>query len=155
MQEFFDDVLIYASRSMPVDLVDELVPWDLPELADFRDEYLSGFQAERYTVTPTSLRRGPPADGGPDSRPGPARHRRRPPADSTTVQTQHVGVTFKHVLLPCWLATYRFHERTYRILVNARTGEVIGKRPWSWIKISLFVLMILIAVGGLVALFNR
>lgn len=28
----------------------------------------------------------------------------------------------------------------YRFLVNARTGEVQGQRPWSWVKITLAVL---------------
>jgi len=28
-------------------------------------------------------------------------------------------------------------------MVNGRTGEVQGERPYSWIKITLFVLMII------------
>jgi len=28
------------------------------------------------------------------------------------------------------------------IVVNARTGEVQGERPWSWIKISCLVLLV-------------
>jgi DNA-directed RNA polymerase subunit RPC12/RpoP len=155
IQEFFDDVLVYASHSLPGDLVDELDPWDLRDLADFRHEYLSGFLAERYTVTPTEgftiaqsimddrIRALVRQDIGGD-------HQR-----ISWVQTQHVGVTFKHVLLPCWLASYRFHERTFRILVNARTGEVVGTRPWSWIKITLLVVAILLAIGGLILLFNH
>ena len=58
----------------------------------------------------------------------------------TSVHTQHVGVTYKHILLPLWLAVYRYQSKTFRILVNARTGEVSGDRPYSWIKITLAVL---------------
>lgn len=155
IQEFFDDILVYGSHSLPADLVDELAPWDLDDLVDFRDEYLSGFQTERYTVTPSEgfaiaqgimderIRELVRQDIGGD-------HQR-----ISWVQTQHVGVTFKHILLPCWLASYRFHGRTFRILVNARTGEVVGQRPWSWIKITLLVASILLALGGLVLLFSR
>jgi hypothetical protein len=56
------------------------------------------------------------------------------------VETRHEGVTFKHVLLPVWLAAYRYRDRTFRFVVNARTGEVQGERPWSWVKIALAVL---------------
>jgi hypothetical protein len=50
-----------------------------------------------------------------------------------------MGITFKHLLLPMWIASYRYHEEVYRFLVNARTGEVQGERPWSWAKITLLV----------------
>jgi hypothetical protein len=41
-----------------------------------------------------------------------------------------------------WITAYRFRQTVYRVLVNARTGEVQGERPWSWIKITLFVLLL-------------
>ena len=53
-----------------------------------------------------------------------------------SVNTRHDDVTFKHILLPVWLSAYRYRDRVYRFLVNARTGEVQGERPWSWIKIA-------------------
>ena len=51
--------------------------------------------------------------------------------------------TFKHILLPLWLSAYRFGKRTFRFLVNARTGEVQGDRPWSWVKITLAALAVI------------
>jgi hypothetical protein len=65
-------------------------------------------------------------------------------------------VTFKHALLPVWISAYLYAGKTYRFLVNARTGEVQGERPYSWVKITLTVVMavilalivLLIASGG-------
>ena len=34
----------------------------------------------------------------------------------SSVSTQDVGVTYKHILLPMWLAVYRYRDQTYRIL---------------------------------------
>ena len=68
------------------------------------------------------------------------------------VSTQYSNITFKHILLPLWISAYRYHERSFRFLVNARTGEVCGERPYSRIKITLLVLFIL-AVIGVIALF--
>ena len=62
-------------------------------------------------------------------------------------------MTFKHTLLPVWISAYRYHDRTFRFLVNARTGEVQGERPYSWIKITLFVMLIL-AVVAIVAMIS-
>ena len=41
-----------------------------------------------------------------------------------------------------WICSYRYRDRIYRFLVNARTGEVQGQRPWSWIKITLAVVAV-------------
>jgi hypothetical protein len=50
------------------------------------------------------------------------------------------------VLLPIWVAAYRYGEDSYRFLVNGRTGEVQGTAPWSWVKITLAVLAALLVI---------
>ena len=62
---------------------------------------------------------------------------------------------YKHILLPLWLAVYRYNNQTYRILVNARTGEVQGARPYSWIKITLAVIAGLIALTIIIILIRH
>ncbi len=68
------------------------------------------------------------------------------------IRTEYSSITFKHVLLPVWISTYRFKEKIYRVLVNARTAEVQGERPWSWIKITLAALAAIAAITGIVLL---
>jgi len=155
VQHFFDDVLICASKGLPEPLVVRLTNWDLPKVEGFRAEFLSGFQTERYAVglkegftkaqaiMDHEIRRMCLRDIGGD-------HQRL-----ASVNTQHVGVTFKHLLLPIWLAPYRYRDNTYRILVNARTGEVVGTRPYSAIKITLLVLVILAAIGVAIYLITK
>lgn len=152
VDHFFDDVLICASRSLPRNYVDALEPWDLHKLTGFQPHYLAGFKTERYViglpegfglatqVMDGHIRTLCKRDIGGD-------HQRL-----HSVNTQHVGVTYKHLLLPLWLAVYRYKDQTHRILVNARTGEVQGTRPWSWIKITLAVLAALIVIGIIVAI---
>ncbi|MDX1494700.1 MAG: hypothetical protein R3253_11600, partial [Longimicrobiales bacterium] len=135
----FDDMLVVGSTSLPRELAVELEPWDLENLVDYADEYLSGFTAERYQV---DLRAGweraqermrPVIEG--DVRRDIGGDRQRIHSMNTT----HRNITYKHVLLPMWICSYRYKERIYRFLVNARTGEVQGQRPWSWVKITLAV----------------
>ncbi|HWL71538.1 MAG TPA: hypothetical protein VNS22_24600 [Geminicoccus sp.] len=132
----FDDVLVPASESLPVAMVDRLEPWDLQDLRFYRQEYLAGFQAEAYGIDLSAgfdqarvkmdavIRQDvAQAIGGDVQR-------------IDHVETRHADVTFKHVLLPVWIAAYRYRGRPYRFLVNARTGQVQGERPWSWVKIT-------------------
>jgi DNA-directed RNA polymerase subunit RPC12/RpoP len=151
----FDDVLVLASRSVPRDYTENLEPWDLKNLEPYRDEYLSGFRAESYQV---DLERGfgrareIMADvihedvcrdiGGDEQR-------------VHSIRTQYDGVTFKHLLLPIWLSAYRYRAKVYRFLVNGRTGEVQGERPWSWVKIGLVALAVLGLIVLIAALASR
>jgi hypothetical protein len=64
------------------------------------------------------------------------------------VDTDIRDVTFKHILLPVWLAAYKYRGKTYRFVVNGRTGRVQGERPWSAIKIAIAVVLgLIVAVG--------
>ena len=40
------------------------------------------------------------------------------------------------MLLPVWVAAFQFVGKPYRFVVNGRTGEVHGERPWSFWKIA-------------------
>ncbi len=56
------------------------------------------------------------------------------------MNTQHHDVTFKLMLVPIWVATYLYAGRNWQILINGRTGEVHGERPWSRTKIATAVI---------------
>ena len=66
--------------------------------------------------------------------------------------TTYANVTFKHLLLPLWVCSYRFRDKVYRFVVNARTGEVQGERPWSWIKITLAAIVVAAVAAGIIYL---
>ena len=59
-----------------------------------------------------------------------------------SLDTRHSDVTYKHVLLPMWICSYRYKEKVYRFLLNACTGKVQGQRPWNWVKITLTALVV-------------
>lgn len=144
---FFDDVLVLASRSLPKTYTDNLEPWDLSMLEPYRPEYLAGFRAEGYTVELPNgydearahmdrvILRDVKFDIGGD--------RQRVHSVNTTVK----DVTFKHVLLPVWLAAYKYRGKTYRFVVNGQNGKVQGERPWSAWKITFATILGLIIAG--------
>lgn len=154
VNHFFDDVLIVASNSLPRKYVDKLEPWDFENLASFDERFLSGFRTETYQiglkdgfdlakkVMESTIRNLITRDiGGDEQR-------------IYSVNTQYSNITFKHLLLPLWISAYRFKKKVYRFLVNGRTGEVQGERPYSFWKIFFFVLAILGVIAGLLWVFG-
>ncbi len=146
---WFDDVLILGSRSLPKTFTDRLAPWDLTALDGYRPEFLSGFRAEGYTVE---------LDEGFEEARQVMEHqirqdvRRDIGGDEQRIDHMAIridDVTFKHVLLPVWVAAYKYRGQSYRFVVNGQTGKVQGERPWSWIKITLAVIAAAIVIGAL------
>ncbi|GGH29614.1 replication restart DNA helicase PriA [Cribrihabitans marinus] len=154
---FFDDVLVLASHALPKTYTDALEPWDLAALEPYQPEYLAGFRAEAYTVELS--------EGYTEAREHMARVIERDVRFDIGGDRQRVhdidtsvrDVTFKHILLPVWLAAYKYRGQTYRFVVNGRSGRVQGERPWSALKITLAVLagLILAAAVGYVLAQNR
>ena len=64
------------------------------------------------------------------------------------IDSDYDAETFKHILLPVWMAAYKYGGKSYRFLVNGQTGEVQGERPWSVWKITFAVLAALIVAGA-------
>jgi LSD1 subclass zinc finger protein len=146
----FDDVLVCASHSLPEKLVNELEPWDLPELVKYNDNFLAGFITESYQTglkdgfgkakvrMEDRIRSSVRSDIGGDTQ------------QITTLSTEYNDITFKHILLPLWISAYRYNNKVYRFTINARTGEVQGERPYSAIKIALLVIAIIGIIVGIV-----
>ena len=65
------------------------------------------------------------------------------------IDTSITDVTFKHVLLPVWLAAYKYRGKTYRFVVNGQSGRVQGERPYSAWKIATAVALGLIIAAGI------
>lgn len=142
----FNDVLVLAADSLPRHFSDGLAPWELSHLAEYRPDYLAGFSAEGYTIAL--------ANGHQTARQEMANvivndARRDIGGDEqrvSRVQTDYSGETFKHILLPIWIAAYKYNGKSYRFLVNGQSGRVQGERPWSVWKIAAAVIAALIAL---------
>ena len=140
----FDDLLIEASKSLPKKILRELEPWDLKNVVAYNDQYLSGFRTETYQIDlPTAYQEG----------------KLQMESDITASIHQHIGgdhqridsvdtiyrnPKFKYILLPVWISAYRYKDKLYQFIINARTGEVQGERPYSKGKIALAI------IGGII-----
>ncbi|MEQ8769755.1 MAG: hypothetical protein RIB60_04515 [Phycisphaerales bacterium] len=150
----FDDLLVPASTSLPADLVEDAGPWKLDELRLYDDAYLAGFRSESYAV---DLPTGFVAAEGLMQPTIDATIRADIGGDEQRISTKamhHSAITFKHVLLPVWVSAYRYKQKTYQVIVNAQTGEVVGDRPYSVWKILSLTLAVAAAVAAFIIAVN-
>lgn len=136
----FKDVLVSASPSLPQHISSELEPWNADHVTLYDERYFSGFRSETYRLTPEEalqlakvrmnqgIRHAVNNDiGGDEQR-------------ISSVNITYNDLALKYLALPVWLSSYQYNGKLYQFAVNASTGEVIGDRPWSWIKITLAIL---------------
>ena len=140
-RDFYDDVLICSSKGVDLALLEKTYPYALKQSQPYHSEYLSGWGAEEYAI---DLK-----DGWGKALVKVNEDQRRKcsgdvPGDTQMdlrVWTQHADVTWKHMLLPVWIAAYRFHEKHYTFLVNGQTGKVAGRAPVSFVKVAIAVVV--------------
>ena len=154
-QAFFDDQLIFASSGLQEGMVSGLYPYETGALIPYQPAYLAGWLAEEYKV---------------DVQEGWARAQElikreiyaacagQVPGDThrnLQVDTAFSNITYKHVLLPLWIAAYLYHGKSYRFLVNGQSGRVSGEAPLSWPKVIGAILAAALIIVVLVMIFNR
>lgn len=150
----FDDLTVIASQTLPAKQANNLNPWNYKALVPYNDAYLAGFAAEMYNIN---------VEKGFDS----AQELMKPQIESSirgniggdhqrvgTYNSKFYNVTFKHILLPIWINTYKYKGKTYHFLINGQSGEVQGEPPVSAMKILMLVLGILAFVVLLYAMFG-
>ncbi len=146
----FDDITIGASKTISRTIINSVEPWDTGQLKTFDEKYLSGFEAEEYTigldngfefakakmrsVIERSIRR----DIGGDQQ------------QIHSVDTRYHNVTFKNVLFPLWTASFEWKDKIYNYAINAQTGKIAGERPYSILKIIFAVVTVALIAGGIV-----
>jgi ribosomal protein S27E len=152
VERWFDDILVAAARSVPLNRLAALEPWDLTRLERYQAAYLSGYKAQRYeldlkggfeeakTIMEPVIEDDVRGDIGGDVQ------------RISSISTSYSAITFKHILLPVYIGAYLFNQKSYQVMVNARTGEVQGDRPYSAWKIAFLILCILLVIGLIVFL---
>lgn len=155
VSRFFDDVLVPGvSDSVKPERLQQLDPWPLEKLVPYQAKYFAGFKVQRYQVDvkqglglakgimDDQIRRDVKRDiGGDEQR-------------VHSVNTAHSQITFKHILLPVWISAYQYGGKQFQVVVNAQTGEVLGDRPYSKVKIALAVLGGILVAGIGIAIAN-
>ncbi len=153
--DFYDDLLVCASRGLPPKLAAKAGDYDTGGLVPYEPRYLAGWRAEEYGVELNAAWKDAV------SRMESSQHSRCAndvPGDThrfLRVTNRFHDETFKHVLLPMWVSAYRFRDEVYRVLINGQTGKVTGKAPLSWFKILLFAAVVIAIIGAIVYFATR
>jgi len=150
----FDDIPVIASNTLPKKYTENLEPWNFTQLVPFNEKYLGGFRSEAYQVELTDGLEQAKQKMAPHIRATVNRDIGGDAQRIFTLNSSYHDITFKHVLLPIWISSYRFNGKVYRFVINGQSGKVQGERPWSAVKIALLVMAIIAVIVAFIIIKN-
>jgi len=142
----FDDLLVIGSspRQVSHTILRRIDNFQMRDLVAYHPDYLAGWQAQAYERTLTDaweIGKQKIREQAKQAcyRDIPTSHVR-----NFSMSADFADESWRYILLPVYLAAYKFQDQTFQIMVNGQTGAVGGQKPVAWWKIWL-------AIGGLLA----
>lgn len=156
--EFIDDQVVYASNKTKNQYIQPVAVYDFSKLRPYTPEIVAGFAAERYSLglddgwikAKTFIQEKLKTNLG-------RKLKREYNADrigDIRLSTNYSKVTFKYLLAPIWISSFKYHDKVYSFVVNGQTGKVAGKAPISPIRVAIAI-AIFIAIVVLFMYFNN
>ncbi len=147
LDHFFDDELVPGTAGVHPRLLRQIEPFPtLTDLRPYSPEFVRGWTVERYQI---DLHQAEKINQQAMEAQMQALCGREVPGDTfrnLQVEARYQGRTFKHVLVPVWLVSYTYGARSFQVVANGYTGAMAGEQPYSWVKITLAVLAVLLLI---------
>lgn len=128
----FTGVPIDGSKKIEDKLMRDLEPYDYSQMKDFSMTYLSGHFAQRYDLDQNAV------SGSIMNRVKGYTNRLMSNTisgyDSVSITNNTAEIAkanATYVLLPTWMFTYKYKEKTYMFAMNGQTGKITGSLPIS------------------------
>jgi DNA-directed RNA polymerase subunit RPC12/RpoP len=140
----FDDMLVNGSTKLSPVLLKGMQDFDTHDLVPYAPSYLAGLLAQAYDRSLESAWE----EGRERMR---ARTKDACQSQASTKQIRNFSMSldftdesYRYVLVPLYLAAYRYEGETYQVMINGQTGTIAGQRPVDWTKVGL-------AIGAMLA----
>jgi DNA-directed RNA polymerase subunit RPC12/RpoP len=134
-----NDLLIPGTGRLSRSILERISPFNLADLMTYSPDYLAGWKALGYDV---SLQ--PAWDDGKRSMREHAKDACYQQISTSHVRNFNMSADFsdeswRYVLLPVYIASYQFEQKTFQVMVNGQSGQVAGQKPVAWWKVWLAV----------------
>ncbi len=151
-----DDELVIASNQYDDKMLSGIEPFNTGDNIAYEPKYISGFICERYSVgikdawTKAKEKIKKKIENGITQKIKKEHNADR--VDRLKFDTDISDITYKYLLLPVWMSSFKYEGKIYKFIVNGQTGKVSGKAPISPWKVALAVLIGIIIIALLVYL---
>lgn len=149
----FQKIPADASVKMPDNIMDLMEPYRYDQLTQFRPEYMSGFQGEKYNMTSELIENRAKAKMEEDA----VALLKETIAGYGSVSDRQKEVRVAHRtasygLLPVWIYQYHYKDKTYPFYINGQTAKIVGRTPVSVAKVWTYGLTVWASLTSILGL---
>ncbi|MBR7160180.1 MAG: hypothetical protein IKD20_03990 [Clostridia bacterium] len=145
----YDDVTVEAGDRIDQKIYDKIAPYDTNNSVEYDGKYMLGFMAEKYTLDLNEGYHIAQEIMSDDIRSAIISQYDADVVDYIDINTEYSAVTYKYVLLPMWICTYKYGKKVYTFYTNGESGKSYGKTPLSPWRVGLAILLGLAALVGI------
>ncbi len=132
----FSDLLVRGTRHVSTHLLSEIGDFNLNDLVPYDASYLAGMQAQAYEVSMEAAWQKARQEMREETK-----KKCRDQASTNKIRNFSMHLDFadeswRYILLPVYINTYRFEDKPFQLLINGQTGKLAGQRPADWRKIA-------------------
>ena len=143
----FLDVLIPVGQKIDRFSFKKLEPFKFSNLKVFSKNYLAGFTANHYSVPANIAWESAQEEMKREITQRIVRKHHADGVSYLNMDIVHSNTMYSYLLLPIWVCSYHYKQKIYNFFINGATGKVTGRVPRSAIKIILFILFLIGAIG--------
>lgn len=150
-REFIDDQAVCGTNRHGQEILDGIQPFQTADNKVYRPEYVAGFASERYSIgLKDAWEKAKSLITGRLKRNITRKIETEHHADtvrSLKMKTSYSKIKYKYLLLPVWMASFKYKEKRYQFMVNGQTGKVSGKIPISPAKVTITIIGVLLVLA--------
>lgn len=140
----FDDLFVLAGKRLNDKQINPILPFNTNDSYVYKQEFVSGFIAEHYDI---ELK-----EGWEKAKYSTLDYMKRQIAngyihdvvDYINIKPVYSNIKYKYVLVPTWIANYKYHNKNYYFIVNGENGKISSKTPISGLKVCFTILLIIL-----------
>lgn len=140
-----EDLLVTGSSPNHLShrILHQLYPFMMGDLTAYVPEFLAGWQAQAYETTLTEAWEIGKRTIREDTKKACYQRIHSNQVRNFNMSADFSDESWRYILLPVYLAAYRYEGKVYQVMINGQTGVVAGAKPVAWWKIWLAIAAIL------------
>ena len=149
------DILVETSTKIEQKQLEQIKPFYMDKAVEFRQGFIMGYTVEAYENTLEECKKI--ADELMDEiiKSQILSHYHYDRVSYFNMSTTQTNIKYMYYLLPIYKCDYQYKNKKYTTIMNGQTGKVGGGYPKSPVKITFFVLFLILIACGLLYLYLR
>jgi DNA-directed RNA polymerase subunit RPC12/RpoP len=155
-KRIFDDLLQPGTSRLRQKFLQKIRTFNLSELVPYEPHFLAGLNAQAYDILLENAWESARLEMREQTRLTCRGQASTPKIRNFSMHLDYSDESWRYILLPVYVAAYRYEGQVYQTVVNGQNGDIAGRRPVDWQKVWL-VIAALLAPGfflGLIGFFT-